>query len=384
MPLRPCPGQNTRAVPACLWLSSGRGLQNTKLQKNTTSSPQSRRSLPLRALLRIWCALLGAASPLWGQTPDGQPLRNGLYRDAEGSTSASSLPGAGQGSRVTTAAALGIGSAGVESGSTGAPSADVNTAHSLDDREQRRRHDVAFDFMAYTVVPWNIDSELTVVSAEPVGPLQQRAEGACRAIKLTATKADRVTTGILTFCRSPGSDVNVSLKVDLQCARYRRSARSHRWLRFLETRESSMSDFIVVSFPDEATARQGMEGLTKLKSEHFVVHGAGIVTKDDRGTLSMQILADDGLSLVGAGALLGGLAGSTVGLMAAAVMATGGAMSGLGAALTHRGAGKRLMENVGRRLKAGSAALVADVDASDKAAVKSRMEALGGAVANRD
>jgi len=139
MPLRPCPGQNTRAVPACLWLSSGRGLQNTKLQKNTTSSPQSRRSLPLRALLRIWCALLGAASPLWGQTPDGQPLRNGLYRDAEGSTSASSLPGAGQGSRVTTAAALGIGSAGVESGSTGAPSADVNTAHSLDDREQRRR-----------------------------------------------------------------------------------------------------------------------------------------------------------------------------------------------------------------------------------------------------
>jgi uncharacterized membrane protein len=285
---------------------------------------------------------------------------------------------------VTTAAALGIGSAGVESGSTGAPSADVNTAHSLDDREQRRRHDVAFDFMAYTVVPWNIDSELTVVSAEPVGPLQQRAEGACRAIKLTATKADRVTTGILTFCRSPGSDVNVSLKVDLQCARYRRSARSHRWLRFLETRESSMSEFIVVSFPDEATARQGMEGLTKLKSEHFVVHGAGIVTKDDRGTLSMQILADDGLSLVGAGALLGGLAGSTVGLMAAAVMATGGAMSGLGAALTHRGAGKRLMENVGRRLKAGSAALVADVDASDKAAVKSRMEALGGAVADRD
>lgn len=145
-----------------------------------------------------------------------------------------------------------------------------------------------------------------------------------------------------------------------------------------------MSEFIVVCFADEAGARHGMETLTKLKSEHFVLHGAGIITKDDKGTLSMQILSDEGLRLVGAGALLGGLAGLTIGLLAGAVMAAGGAISGVGAALAHRGAGERLLEDVGRRLKPGSSALVADVKADDMGAVERRMQAIGGSIEPRE
>jgi uncharacterized membrane protein len=141
-----------------------------------------------------------------------------------------------------------------------------------------------------------------------------------------------------------------------------------------------MSEFIVVSFPDEESARQGMQALADLKSDHLVLHGAGIVIKDEKGTLSMQVVSDEGLRLVAAGALLGGLAGLGVGLLATAIMATGGAVSGVAAALTHRGAGERIMEDVARRLRAGSAALVADVEADDMAALASRMEAVGGTI----
>lgn len=142
-----------------------------------------------------------------------------------------------------------------------------------------------------------------------------------------------------------------------------------------------MTDFIIVIFPDEASARQGMQVLTDFASDRRVVlRGAGIVTKDDKGRLSMQVLSDEGLRLVAAGALLGGLAGLSVGLLAAAIMATGGAVSGLGAALTHRGAGERMMEDVARQLQPGSAALVGDVETDDVAALESRMEAVGGTI----
>ena len=142
-----------------------------------------------------------------------------------------------------------------------------------------------------------------------------------------------------------------------------------------------MSEFIVVAFPDEASARQGMQRLTDLRSDRrIVLHGAGLVTKDDNGNLSMQVLSDEGLTLVAAGALLGGLAGLGVGLLAAAIMAVGGAVSGVGAALTHRGAGERIMEDVARQLQAGSAALVADVEADDVAALEQLMDTLGGTI----
>jgi uncharacterized membrane protein len=142
-----------------------------------------------------------------------------------------------------------------------------------------------------------------------------------------------------------------------------------------------MTDFIIVTFPDEASARQGMQVLTDIASnDRFVLRGAGIVTKDDKGRLSMQVLSDNGLRLVAAGTLLGGLAGLSVGLLAAAIMATGGAVSGLGAALTHRGAGERMMEDVARQLQPGSAALVADVETDDVAPLESRMEAVGGTI----
>ncbi len=145
-----------------------------------------------------------------------------------------------------------------------------------------------------------------------------------------------------------------------------------------------MNKSIVVSFPDEASARRGIEALTELKSEHFLLHGAGIVIKDDSGKLAMQVVSDEGWRLIAAGVLLGGLAGLSVDLLAAAILAAGGAVSGAGAALTHRGAGERLMEKVARRLRAGSAAIVADVETGNVDFIITRMEALGGSVLHQE
>jgi len=111
-----------------------------------------------------------------------------------------------------TAAALGI-DGGVEAGPTGAPSAETTIPHKLDDEERRRLADAAqraFDSpfgttTAYTVASSNIDVEPTAVSATPVGPAESRAAAACRAIRLSATKGGRTTSGVLTFCRAPGS-----------------------------------------------------------------------------------------------------------------------------------------------------------------------------------
>lgn len=142
-----------------------------------------------------------------------------------------------------------------------------------------------------------------------------------------------------------------------------------------------MSKFIIVAFPDEAGARQGLQALKDRNSDHsLVLHGAAIVTKDDRGHLSMDIASDEGLRVAAAGALIGGVAGLGVGLLAAAIMAAGGAVLGASAALTNLGAGKEIMKDVSRHLHTDSAALVADVDADDMTALERRMKALGGTV----
>ncbi|MBS3649337.1 DUF1269 domain-containing protein [Pseudaminobacter sp. 19-2017] len=146
-----------------------------------------------------------------------------------------------------------------------------------------------------------------------------------------------------------------------------------------------MSTFIVVVFPDEASAQRGIRALKDLNSDSsLVLHGAAIVTKNAKGKLSMHVASDDALGTVAAGTLVGGLAGLGVGLLAAAILAAGGAVFGASAALTNRSADRKIMEDVSRHLRTDASALVADVDADDMAGLESRMNALGGTVHIQD
>lgn len=140
-----------------------------------------------------------------------------------------------------------------------------------------------------------------------------------------------------------------------------------------------MNQFITVGFPNEAAAERGLETLKELHSKgELVLHGAGIVSRDAKQELTMKVLVDRGWGVAATGAVIGGLAGLGVGLLAGAILAAGGAVWGASAALTNLGAGKKLMAEVSHHLPAGAAAVVADVDEFDISALEAAMKAIGG------
>ena len=142
-----------------------------------------------------------------------------------------------------------------------------------------------------------------------------------------------------------------------------------------------MSRFVVAIFPDIPSAQAAIGALKGLASDGIVdLHGAATVTKDDSGKLTMQVMADDGPGVTVTGALLGGLAGLAIGPLAAAILATGGAVFGASASLTSRGAGIAFAEQVAQDLPPGLAALVSEVTTEDLGLVIDRLEAVGGVV----
>jgi hypothetical protein len=60
--------------------------------------------------------------------------------------------------------------------------------------------------VAYTIEPLDIEAEPTVVSATPVGPAADRADGgSCRPLEIMIIKEGRTSKSTVTFCRAAGS-----------------------------------------------------------------------------------------------------------------------------------------------------------------------------------
>ena len=118
-----------------------------------------------------------------------------------------------------------------------------------------------------------------------------------------------------------------------------------------------MSDLIVVSFPDEATAFDLRAALVKLQKEYLIeMEDAVVVTKSADGKVKLH----QAVNLTAVGAVGGTFWGTLVGLiflnplLGAAVGAGAGAMSG---ALTDVGVEDRFMKEVGASLENGGAAV---------------------------
>jgi uncharacterized membrane protein len=118
-----------------------------------------------------------------------------------------------------------------------------------------------------------------------------------------------------------------------------------------------MSDLIVVSFPDEATAFDLRAALVKLQEEYLIeMEDAVVVTKSADGKVKLH----QAVNLTAVGAVGGTFWGTLVGLiflnplLGAAVGAGAGAMSG---ALTDVGVDDRFMREVGASLEKGGAAV---------------------------
>lgn len=81
--------------------------------------------------------------------------------------------------------------------------------------------------------------------------------------------------------------------------------------------------------------------------------------------------------------MIGGLAGLAIGPLAAAVLATGGAVFGASAGLTNRG-GMAFAEKVTQDLPTPLAAVVAEVTTDGVAVLVARLEAVGGTVTRQE
>jgi uncharacterized membrane protein len=118
-----------------------------------------------------------------------------------------------------------------------------------------------------------------------------------------------------------------------------------------------MSDLIVVSFPDEATAFELRAALVKLQQEYLIeMEDAVVVTRSADGKVKLH----QAVNLTAVGAVGGTFWGALVGLiflnplLGAAVGAGAGALSG---ALSDVGVDDRFMKEVGASLENGGAAV---------------------------
>lgn len=142
-----------------------------------------------------------------------------------------------------------------------------------------------------------------------------------------------------------------------------------------------MSKFVVVIFPDEAKAYEGMRAVKDLDSEgSLTLYAQAVVGKDADGRLSVKEANDQGPLGTAVGALAGGLIGLIGGPVGAAVGMASGAMIGSWRDLINLGVSQSFIDELSQKLTPGKTVLIADVDEDWVTPLDVRMEAIGGVV----
>ena len=142
-----------------------------------------------------------------------------------------------------------------------------------------------------------------------------------------------------------------------------------------------MNRLVVLRFSDQVKTDEAIHALRKLHSERSVkLYASTAVARDSQGKLSVQEITKEGHGGTAAGALIGALAGLPAGPVAAAIMATGGAMIGNAADLSVQSDFAEFAGNVAGKIGPGSAVVVAEVDEDSVSAFEGLMKGLGGEV----
>jgi uncharacterized membrane protein len=144
-----------------------------------------------------------------------------------------------------------------------------------------------------------------------------------------------------------------------------------------------MNRMLVVVFDSEGKAYEGKKALWSLDAEGSIsVYASSVVVRNSDGSSEVK-QEDPGLlgTLVGTpvGALIGLIGGPT----GAAIGAAAGLAAGGFADLDNVRIGDDFIEDVGKALSPGHAALVAEVEEDWTAPVDTRMESIGGQVHRR-
>jgi uncharacterized membrane protein len=142
-----------------------------------------------------------------------------------------------------------------------------------------------------------------------------------------------------------------------------------------------MSKFVVVVFPNEAKASQGLHAFKELDAEDsLTVYAGAVIVKEADGAVSVK--ERHGRRPVGAavGAVIGGLVGLIGGPPVAAMGAAGGALAGGWRDALNIGVDLDFLDEVSRELTPGKSAIVAEIEEDWVTPLDSRMEAAGGVV----
>lgn len=143
-----------------------------------------------------------------------------------------------------------------------------------------------------------------------------------------------------------------------------------------------MNKLVVLTFPNQTKIDEAVRALRKLHSDRKLSASA-VVAKNADGKLSVREITGEGRGGTAAGALIGALAGLPAGPAAAAIMATGGAVIGTAADLSAADDFNKFANDIAGNVARGGAAIVADVDENDVAALTAVMQGFGGIVLRR-
>ena len=122
-------------------------------------------------------------------------------------------------------------------------------------------------------------------------------------------------------------------------------------------------DVIIAAFPNEQGGKEALHELDEAKKRGVIgIKDAAVLTRDEHQKLHISDSADKG---VGRGALIGGVAGAAVGLLAGPIgwAALGGAaVGGLAGKLREHGFPHQRLKQMGDGLQPGSSAIVAVIE----------------------
>ena len=142
-----------------------------------------------------------------------------------------------------------------------------------------------------------------------------------------------------------------------------------------------MSKFVVVIFPNETKAYDGVRALKELHADgSLTVYGMAVIAKDGQGKVAVRDAADSGPLGTAAGALVGALVGIIGGPAAALTGLAGGALIGSLWDLFSLGVGTDFIDKVSKELVPGKTAIIAEIAETWVTPLDTRMGALGGVV----
>ena len=123
-------------------------------------------------------------------------------------------------------------------------------------------------------------------------------------------------------------------------------------------------ELIVAAFQDEDGAKQALKELKAAKKEHLIkIDNAAVIRKDKKGKLHIKETKDMG---GGKGAVIGGVVGAAIGVITGgvglAVVGAGALVGGLAAKLRDGGFKDDRLKKVGEGLTPGSSAIVAVIE----------------------